>query len=396
MSTYGSGFITRVGKVLTGAALAAAVAVSSLFVTLPVNAAGGSVEMSTSYPGISTKPGQDVTFDLDFDNRAADGTSVELSSSGLPKGWSDEFTGGGRKISAVYVKSGEQNALVTYKVTIPDDTAKGTYNVTIRGNQSALKLTFDVTDEETGDSGLTTDDTTQEGPTGTTFSYSVTLQNNSAADQTYALSAKTADGWSAVFKPADGSNDVASIDVAAHASATLNVKVTPPEKVAAGDYEIPISAVSSEQNLSATLKAKITGTYGVEVTTSDQTLSFNANAGHEKDVPVKIHNTGNIDLSAVALSVTAPDGWDASFDTGKIATIAAGDTADATLKVTPSKNAVSGDYALTVSASNDNTSSDASFRATVKTGTAWGIAGVVIIVAVIALLMGIIRKFGRH
>lgn len=390
-----SGVIAKLGRILTGVAAAAGLTVSSFFAAVPVNAAGSTVEVSTSYPGISTKPGQTVSFDLDFNNTGS-GTSVELSSSGLPSGWTDEFDGNGSKISAVYAKAGENDSLATYKVDVPDDAKNGDYDISIHANSSSLKLTINVTDEETGDSGLTTDDTEQEGPTGTTFTYSLTLTNNSATEQTYALNARKAEGWSVTFKPSDGSNDVASINVDAHASTTLTATVTPPDKVSAGDYEIPVTAISADQSLSATLKCKITGTYSLDVTTSDQTLSFNANAGHEKDVTITVTNTGNIDLNAVKLSVTAPDGWDASFDTTTIDTIAAGESQTVTLKTTPAKNAVSGDYTMTVSASNDNASQDATFRVTVKTGTAWGIAGVVIIVVVIAGLMAIFQKFGRH
>ena len=51
---------------------------------------------------------------------------------------------------------------------------------------------------------------------------------------------------------------------------------------------------------------------------------------------------------------------------------------------------------MDVTASNQETSVDNTFRVTVKTGTAWGIAGVVIIAAVLAALAAVFRKFGRH
>ncbi len=64
--------------------------------------------------------------------------------------------------------------------------------------------------------------------------------------------------------------------------------------------------------------------------------------------------------------------------------------------VTPSKNAISGDYSMSVKASNEETSQTSAFRVTVKTGTAWGITGVCIIVVVIAALAAVFHKFGRH
>lgn len=66
------------------------------------------------------------------------------------------------------------------------------------------------------------------------------------------------------------------------------------------------------------------------------------------------------------------------------------------MNVTPAKNAVSGDYTFTVKAANDQTSVDTLFRATVRTSTAWGIVGVVIIAGIICVLLAVFRKFGRH
>ena len=64
--------------------------------------------------------------------------------------------------------------------------------------------------------------------------------------------------------------------------------------------------------------------------------------------------------------------------------------------VTPADDALTGDYEVDVTASNDAASVTSNFRATVKTSTAWGIVGIVIIAAVIAGLVAVFHKFGRH
>ena len=64
--------------------------------------------------------------------------------------------------------------------------------------------------------------------------------------------------------------------------------------------------------------------------------------------------------------------------------------------VTPSDEAISGDYVLTLSCQNSETSNSAEFRVTVKTATVWGVVGVLLILAAIAALGYVFRKYGRR
>ncbi len=406
MNTRSFATLPSAGRKCAAALMCAALVFTAGGVSsFPVNAAG-SVEMSTSYPGISVKPGQDVSFSLDFSNPGSTGESVSLSQSGLPSGWTGDFEGNGSEISEVYVKansdavsssgSNSNDGLATYKVQVPDDAKNGDYTVTLKADSSTLKLKMHVTDEDTGTSGLTTDYTDQQGPTGTTFTFNTTLQNTTSEKQSYSLSADAPTGWQVSFKPSSGSTQVASVDVDANGSESLTVTVTPPDKVDAGDYEIPINAVSATQSLKTTLKVTITGTYNTQVTTSDGTLSFTANANHKKAVTLTVTNNGNIDLTNLNLTASAPTDWTTEFSESTIDSLAAGKSKTVTMYVTPAKNAVSGDYQMTVTASNDQNSVDTTMRVTVKTSTAWGIAGVAIIVVIIAALLGVFHKFGRH
>ena len=96
------------------------------------------------------------------------------------------------------------------------------------------------------------------------------------------------------------------------------------------------------------------------------------------------------------LTTTAPSGWTIEFSESTIDTLAAGEKKDVVMYVTPSKDAMSGDYAMTVSAQNEDTSLDQSFRVTVKTSTLWGVVGILIIAAVICGLGEVFHKYGRH
>ena len=64
--------------------------------------------------------------------------------------------------------------------------------------------------------------------------------------------------------------------------------------------------------------------------------------------------------------------------------------------ITPSADAMTGDYVTSITASTAETTSTADFRVSVKTSSLWGIAGVLIIVALAAGIGYVFRKYGRR
>ena len=361
--------------------------------------ADGGLDMSTAYPGISVKPGDAISFNLDFTNAGA-GESVALSASKLPDGFTGYFEGDGKNISNVYVKNGDNDKLASYNVTVPDNAAEGSYTVTLNAagesNADSITLTMNVSSEELGSSKLTTEYPEQEGAAGPTFTFNSTIQNNSSNNQSFCLSAQAPDGWKVAFTPSGASTQVASADVDAEKSQGVTITVTPPDGVQAGDYTIPISAVSASENLTSQLKVTITGTYGLKVQAPSGLLSFNANANKKTAVTVDVVNDGNIALNNINLTSTAPSDWKVEFSESSIASLDAGATKEVTMYVTPSNAAVSGDYAMTVQAATTATTAKSDFRVTVKTQTVWGLVGVVLIAAIVAGLAGVFKKYGRH
>ncbi len=114
----------------------------------------------------------------------------------------------------------------------------------------------------------------------------------------------------------------------------------------------------------------------MDVTTPSGRLSTEAYANKQKEVALKIVNNGNTDLTNVNLSSTAPDGWNVSFSQPVIDVIEAGASVEVTAYITPGEDALSGDYVVSVKASNSDTSDSAEFRISVKTETIWGVVGV--------------------
>lgn len=354
--------------------------------------------MSTSYPGISVKAGDSISFTLDFTNSGS-GELADLSTSSLPDGFEGYFQGNGHTVSSVYVKNGESDGLLTYTVNVPDTATDGDYKITLyaKGSRStSLTLNLNVSELDLGASTLTSDYQEQEGASGTSFKFSSTLNNNSTEDQSYALSADAPDGWNVAYTASDGSTSVSAIDADGASSTAFTITVTPPDNVDAGDYTIPITASSANETLTMDLKVTITGKYSVSMTTQNETLSFDAKANKKTAVVLDVTNNGNVALTDINLTASAPTDWTVEFSESSIASLDAGATKEVTAYVTPSQSAISGDYVVNMTASAKETSNTANFRVTVETQTVWGVVGIVIIVAIFACLYEVFRKFGRH
>lgn len=366
---------------------------------VPAHAQGG-LEMSTDYTGMTVGAGDGLTFNLDFQNDSGAGGAVSLSFSSLPEGWTGYFEGGGSEISGVYLKTGLSEDLVVLHLTVPADATQGDYSVSLQAvgdtMASSLTMRFTVDEEELGGSALSTEYAEQEGASGTSFTFSTTVQNNTASEQTYSFTSSAPSGWLVTFKPSGEETQVAAVTVDARGSQAMEITVTPPSTVEAGEYTIPISAVSASETLSQDLTVVITGSYELELSTQGGLLSFDAVANQTSSVSLTLTNNGNVDLQNITLSSDAPDGWTVEFSESTVSVLEAGASCELTARVTPAEDALSGDYVMTLNAENSEAEDSAEFRVTVKTETLWGVVGVLLIVVVCVGLWFVFRKYGRR
>ncbi len=385
-------------------ALAVCTAATMLMGTAPVSAAEAEgVDMSTAYPGILVKAGETVSFPLDFRSLDGEGYDVALSTVAMPENWSGYFKSSSNQVTKVHVSADAEagSDLADYSLTIPADTEEGVYDVELKadagaGNTDTLELEITVTAEEIGESNFTSEYPEQQGASGTVFSFDTTIVNNRGENQSYSLSAEVPDGWQVSFAPSGESTTVASIAVDAETSQGLTVTVTPPENVEKGDYTIPLTAVSANDTLKEDLMVSITGTYDISVSTSDGRLSCDAYAEKETAVTLSITNSGNVDLTNVNLSASAPTDWEVRFSESTIETLEAGATKEVTAYIKPCENSITGDYVTSVTVSSSEASDSADLRVSVKTSTTWGIAAVGIIIVLVIGLGAVFKKYGRR
>lgn len=390
--------LSRMAALALALTLLASCAMAESLDTAP--AAEPYIELSTQYPALTVKAGDSLTFDLDLDNYSGVSQDITLSVAEIPEGWEGTFSAGSNQVSVVHVKNQATNSEVSFAVDVPLETADGEYIIRLaaQGEDFAdeMEIALTVSAEEIGESSFTAEYPSQEGDATTDFTFSATLINNTLSTQNYSFTSNAPSGWQVSFQPSGESTSVAALDVEARTTQAMDISVTPPENVEAGTYEIPVTATSVNESMPITLSVTITGSYGLTLSTPSGRLSLDAYANQESAVQLSLTNTGNSDLTNVNLTSSAPTGWTVRFANETIDIIEAGATVETTMYITPGEDAMSGDYATTITARNSDANDSIDFRITVKTETIWGLTGIGVIV-VLAVVIGIVmRKYGRR
>ncbi len=356
------------------------------------------VYLSTPVPGVMVDRGKQATFTIDVNNKSNSPKTVNLALTKSPDGWSPILKDRGFVVRSVWVDAGKTES-VDLQITAPA-TAKGdnqfVLTATGDGVNSTLQLLVGVKDQTTQSSAMVVQYPTLTGKSGSQFGFKANLQNNSESDQTYGLSYKAPDGWDVIFKPSYQDTQISSVQVKSGSSQSLDINVTAPATVQAVDYPITVTASSASDRVSANLKVTVTGNYQMTISTRGDLYNTNATAGQTSPFYVTITNSGSAPLQNVSLSSSKPDGWEVTFQPGKIDQLAPGAQQEVAMMIKPSAKAIAGDYMLNVTASQPQVSVNRDIRVTVETPSLWGWIGVGILVIVIGGLMGMFMKLGRR
>jgi uncharacterized repeat protein (TIGR01451 family) len=388
----------RMARIAASGVAAAAIAATSLLGASSV-AAADTLQLTTPYPAVSVAPGSKASFDLTV--VTTNPTRVDLTLSGVPEGWKASLNGGGYVVSAVLAQASAPPT-VRLDVTVPATAAANTYQFQVSATSGTLRsdLTIDVNVSTTaaGDVTMTTDFPSLQGPSSQTFSFNLTLKNDTAQDLTFGLNAQGPTGWTVTAKPTS-QTQAATFQVNAGDSAGVTVTADPPTDVAAGSYKITVSATAGDHHVGGDLEVQVTGQYSMSLTTPDGRLNASGSAGSTIARTLTIQNTGTAPLTNVTVSDTLPSGWKVTYDpAGPIASIAANGSTTVTANIVPAGNAIAGDYVATFSASAPDSSTTAStdIRVTVETPLNWLLVGAGLIVLVLLGLGWVFTRYGRR
>jgi uncharacterized membrane protein len=364
----------------------------------PLVGAASALSISTPYPAIVAEPGSTATFALKIGVPSS--ATVSLTTDGVPSGWTAQFRGSGTVIDSVYVPATGTPPDVSLSVDIPADATAGSTTINVLANGGGEKATLPVVirveSASAGSVSLTSDFATLQGSSTSTFTFNLTLKNDTPTETTYSVASQGPDGWTVTAKPA-GQTQATSLTVSAGSTGSITVVATPTSDANAGDYPIQVTVSGGGKTAQADLKVTITGSYSMSVSTPDQVLSTTANAGSEKDFQLTITNTGTAPITNITPSASAPTGWTVTFDPATIASLdTTTKTVTVTAKIVPTSDAIAGDYNVTMNANGTEASGSTVIRVRVETPQFWWIAGIVLIVATFAGLYWVFRTYGRR
>jgi uncharacterized membrane protein len=354
-----------------------------------------SLSVTTPYPAIVIGPGSKASFELSV--KTSTSARVDLSLSGVPSGWTAALRGGGFEVQAVQT-SGTDPTSVSVDVTVPE-TATGSAKIVVTatslGQTVTLPLDVKVDAAAAGDVTISTTVAAQRGSASSTFSFSLQVQNSTAQDLTLSVSAQGPDGWT-VDASLTGESQAASAIVKAGSSSGVSVTANPPNEVTAGAYPITVTATAGTKEIQQQLEVDITGSYTMTMTTPSAVLSGHGPVGGVTEQQFVITNTGTAPITNVVMSASAPTNWKVEFDQPNVATLGPNTPVTVTAKITPSGDAITGDYEINFKASGDQTNASQDFRFTVETGIEWLIIGIGLIAIVAAGVWWVFRRYGRR
>lgn len=376
--------------------------VGTMFLALPAYAqedttttSVDSLGISTPYPQVAVEAGDQASFDLTV--VAPEPTQVTLEVNNLPEGWTGVFRGGGFDIDGV--TAAPEAPSVSFDVGVPVDAEDGAYDIGVTASDGStsvsLSLQVRVSAQAGGEVTLTPDFPGLRVPAGETASFSVELRNDTPADLEFELSSTGPAGWNITAEPSS-EPQATTIQVGSGSSETVNVDATAPQGVESGQYTISVQASSPDTEAETQMIVEIVGSFSLDLTTTDQRLSADVSADGSSDIPLVVTNTGTAPIQSIEMGATAPTNWDVSFAQPVIAQLGAGESTTVTATVTPSDQAIAGDYVITFSANSDQADTDVDIRTTVNPSALWGFVGIALIVLTLAGLAWVFRRYGRR
>lgn len=391
------------GRRLHPAALGVAIAALLSGVPLASATAADALTLTTPYPAVAVAPGTKVSFDLTIETPTSE--RVDLAVKGTPTDWTASLYGGGFVVDGV-LTTARKPATVRLDVSVPATATAATTTLRVvatvhRSPESlalartaTLPLDIRVTPQAAGEVSLTTDFPQLKGPSTATFTFNLTLHNDTSEDLPFTGTTTAPAGWT-VTTQVSAESQAASAIVKAGATSPVTVTATAPQDVEAGVYPLSVDVTSGSRTAHADLAAEVTGTYSIKLTTPDGVLSTQASAGSNTDLSLVVENTGTAPIAGVTLAATAPKGWKVTFEPPST-DVAPGQSVTVIAHMTPSDDAIAGDYAVTFRATSDQANASTDIRVTIQTGLLGGLVGIGLIVLVIAGLGWVFLRYGRR
>lgn len=363
------------------------------------------ISFATTKVGVTVSKGDEVQVELNLVNDGKQGEEVELSVTKAPAGWDTGFRPLYKSydVYAVYVQAGKTQDL-DFRAKPPKDVAEGTYAFALQAStkdrqlSSNVDVTVKVTASGPAREGvkLSTQYPTLSGSSTSKFEFKVDLINEGNQDRSFDLRARGPAQWGISIRPAWEQKEISTVRVKAGQTQGLDISLTPPLGVSAGEFTTALQASSGPIQDSIELKVTVTGTYKLAIGTASGRLNTDLTAGEERDLTIVVANRGTAPLQGVTFSSSKPDGWAVTFSPDRIDSLAQDKALEIAVKIKAPGNTIPGDYAVTLRASAEQASESIDLRVTATVPTLWGWVGVAIVVLVVAGLATVFAIMGRR
>ncbi len=361
----------------------------------------GQLMLTTPYPAQSVEVGETVNLPLKVRVDGLPAKIVNLTMAQAPDGWSSSFIGDGQAVQAVYTEPDAPGS-VSLKLEPSNDIQPGTYEFTVaaqarRSDQSAqLPITLRVEEQLPPQLSLDVELPTLQGTPNGSITYQATLQNEGDRNLTVNLSADTPEKFEVTFKTRFQGNEVTSLPVSAGGSKDLDIEVSVPKGISAGEYQIGIQAKAEGVEETQILNANIQGEPSLSVAAAEGPVSTNATIGQPTSINVVVRNRGSAPAEEISLSASSPSGWNVEFQPASVGSIQPGNETQVTARITPSDDTIAGDYFVTLSADASGASASNEWRVTAQTSTMWGVVGLALIAVALGVVGLVVVRFGRR
>jgi uncharacterized membrane protein len=362
--------------------------------------------MDAQFPAVTVAPGEDVTMDLIFTNRGRSDETVEFWIEEQPEGWMAAVKTYRYAVAALYVPAGEDRTL-TFEAEPEGSPQPGDYLFRIAGRtrdgKMILNRTVQVTVREKAEAAkenrgvrLTTSYPVLQGPSDGEFEFSIEVESKRGEDAVFDLLAQVPEGWQVNFKPAYETKFISSLRLKANQSSTVAVQVKPPPRAGTGNFPINVKVQSGDAAATVALTVILTGTYELEVGTPTGLLSLDARPGEPSTLSFYVKNTGSAANNSISFMSFKPENWKTVFKPETLSAINPGELQQVEVEITPNRDALVGDYAVSVRVDGERATKNMELRVTVKASAAWAWVGIAVILAVVAGLAVMFKKLGRR
>ncbi|HBF42621.1 MAG TPA: hypothetical protein DDW42_03135 [Desulfobacteraceae bacterium] len=363
------------------------------------------ISVSPEYTGVVISQDENVSIDLDITNKGRRDEDIDLMVTSIPKGWKAWIKTYSFGVTGVHIKSDKSKKL-TLRAEPGVDVIRGKHAFIIKAQTRDGKLTSTCRviitvkgkkqEKKSKDINIITSYPVLTGPTDAKFEFSLEVENKLDKAGIFNLTSQGPKKWEINFKPAYEQKFISSLRLKAGQSQTVAVEVKPYPYAQPGKYPVVVKVGSPEAKGEATLTVVLTGTYKLNAGTANGLLSLNALKGEKANLSMYIKNSGSAHLNNIHFVSVKPENWNIKFSPDKIGTLAPEELRQVEVSITPTNQALVGDYSVGLTADAGKVSKSIELRVTVRASAAWAWIGIGIIVLVVLGLVTLFIRLGRR